>query len=109
MHDKVYLDSVRLVHIKSTFAIAAVAGHMECVKNVLQRKKFGDSVRSIKANVSVVLDMSLHVGGESSTISMNSHRFFVCFLYSRGELAFAEQINRELIIKEEHGAEIDGS
>jgi hypothetical protein len=71
--------------------------NMKFVTNVLQRKNVGDSV-VVKPNLSVVLNMGIHVGGESSTISLNSHRFF-CLPCLGDELAVAEQITRMLIVR----------
>ena len=66
VHDKVYVDAVWLVHNKSILAVAAVIGDMEFVTNFLQGKDYGDCV-GIKPNITVLFDMSLHIGGESST------------------------------------------
>ena len=68
----------------------AVISNMEFVTNFLEGKNIGDCV-GIKPNVSVVLDVSLHiVGGESSTISMNGHRVVGLVPHSRNELMVTE-------------------
>ena len=62
MHNKAHVGSVRLVHNKGTIAVAAVVSDMELFTNVLQGKDVRDGV-CIKPNVSMILDMSLHIGG----------------------------------------------
>jgi hypothetical protein len=49
--------------------------------------------------------MSLHIGGQSSAISMNSHGL-VGRQCLRDKIWVAEQINCGLVVKEDHVAEI---
>jgi hypothetical protein len=80
---KCNVDAIWLVHNESTFAVAVI-GNMELVANVADG--FG-----IKPDLTVVHHMGLHVGGQNSTISMDSHGL-ICLTHMGGELAVAEEI-----------------
>ena len=57
VHYKVYVNVAGFVHDKGTFSIVAVIGNMKFATNVLKGKN------SVEPNVTVVLDMGLHLGG----------------------------------------------
>ena len=57
--------------------------------NILKRENVDDDVR-MKSYITVVLNMSLHVGGESSTISVDCHRVLCLPYTARDKLAVAD-------------------
>ena len=84
-HDKARAGSVWPAHNKGTVVVAAVTSDMELFTHVLEGKDVGDGV-CIKPNLSTIEDMNLHIGGQSSTIAVNSHSF-VALPCSRDESA----------------------
>ena len=62
VHYKMYVDTAGYVHNKSTFSTAAVVSNMKFATNVLEGKNNGYGI-GVESNVTVVLDMGLHLGG----------------------------------------------
>jgi hypothetical protein len=82
----VHINAIRLVDDKCSFALAVV-GDVKLLVNVLQREDVGDGIRVI-LDSAVVRNVGFHVGGQSPTIAMDSHRL-VCL--SDGETSLGLQ------------------
>jgi hypothetical protein len=106
VYDEVYVEAIWLVDNERVFAVAAVSD-VELFTNVLQGENVRDSF-DVKPNVAVVCNAGLHFGGQSVTIAMDGHGL-VHLLYTGDKLAVAEEINRRLVVEENHAVEIHRS
>jgi hypothetical protein len=106
VHVKVYVDAIRLVDDERAFLVAVVSD-VTLFTDVLQGENICDGF-GVKPNVAIVCNVGLHFGGNSPTIPMDGHGL-VSLPYTGDKLAVAEEINRRLVVEENHVAEIHRS
>ena len=71
MRNKRHINAVGRVDDQSALALRVVSD-LELGFDILQRENVCDCV-GVKLDITVVLDMSLHVGGEIVTVTVDSH------------------------------------
>ena len=87
MRNEMHINAVGLVDDKSTLALRVISD-WELGFDILQREYVCDSV-GVKPDITVVLNMGLHVGGEIATVTMNSHSV-VCLPYTGNKLVITK-------------------
>jgi hypothetical protein len=77
---------------------------VEFLANVFQGKNVGDGI-FVEPYVTVVDDMGLHFGGKRTAVPVDCHRVFGS-PYTGYQLTVAKQINRRLVVKKNHVAQL---
>ena len=71
VRNKVHINAIGLVDDESALALRVISD-LELGFDILQREYVCDCV-GVKPDVTVVLDVGLHVGGEIATIAVDCH------------------------------------